>query len=78
MLVIMIKGMNSIELIKDYKRNIHKWYFIAAADIVFALIIAFVNFKVPDTVMMSLIILYCSIGTAYSKYCQDSWISFTV
>ena len=50
------KGMNSIELIKDYKRNIHKWYFIAAADIVFALIIAFVNFKVPDTVMMSLII----------------------
>ena len=43
------KGMN-------YKRNIHKWYFIAAADIVFALIIAFVNFKVPDTVMMSLII----------------------
>lgn len=22
--------------------------------------------------------LYCSIGTAYSKYCQDSWISFTV
>ena len=28
----------------------------AAADIVFALIIAFVNFKVPDTVMMSLII----------------------
>ena len=50
------KGMNSIELIKDYKRNIHKWYFITAADIVFALIIAFVNFKVPDTVMMSLII----------------------
>ena len=50
------KGMNSNELIKDYKRNIHKWYFIAAADIVFALIIAFVNFKVPDTVMMSLII----------------------
>ena len=48
--------MNSNELIKDYKRNIHKWYFIAAADIVFALIIAFVNFKVPDTVMMSLII----------------------
>ena len=40
------KGMNSNELIKDYKRNIHKWY----------LIIAFVNFKVPDTVMMSLII----------------------
>ena len=33
-----------------------QWYFIAAADIVFALIIAFVNFKVPDTVMMSLII----------------------
>ena len=33
------KGMNSNELIKDYKRNIHKWY---------------------------------------SKYCQDSWISFTV
>ena len=28
----------------------------AAVDIVFALIIAFVNFKVPDTVMMSLII----------------------
>ena len=50
------KGMNSNELIKDYKRNIHKWYFIAAVDIVFALIIAFVNFKVPDTVMMSLII----------------------
>ena len=44
------KGMNSNELIKDYKRNI------PAADIVFALIIAFVNFKVPDTVMMSLII----------------------
>ena len=42
------KGMNSNELIKDYKRNIHKWYFIAAVDIVFALIIAFVNFKVPD------------------------------
>ena len=51
------KGMNSNELIKDYKRNIHKWYFIAAADIVFALIIAFVNFKVPDTVMMSLIVV---------------------
>lgn len=50
------KGMNSNELIKDYKRNIHKWYFIATVDIVFALIIAFVNFKVPDTVMMSLII----------------------
>ena len=50
------KGMNSNELIKDYKLNIHKWYFIAAVDIVFALIIAFVNFKVPDTVMMSLII----------------------
>ena len=48
------KGMNSNELIKDYKRNIHKWYFIAADY------------------------LYCSIGTAYSKYCQDSWISFTV
>ena len=29
------KGMNSNELIKDYKRNIHKWYFIAAADILF-------------------------------------------
>ncbi len=50
------KRMNSNELIKDYKQNIHKWYFIAAADIVFSLIIAFVNFKVPDTVMMSLII----------------------
>lgn len=40
------KGMNSNELIKDYKRNIHKWYFIVAADIVFALIIAFVNFNI--------------------------------
>ena len=47
------KGMNSNELIKDYKHNIQKWCFIA---VVFALIIAFVNFKVPDTVMMSLII----------------------
>ena len=51
------KGMNSNELIKDYKRNIHKWYFIAAADIVFALIIAFVNFKVPDTVMIIYIVV---------------------
>ena len=49
-------GMNSEELIKDYKQNIQKWYLIAVADIVFALITAFVNFKVPDTVMMSLII----------------------
>lgn len=50
------KEINREELIKDYKQNIKKWYFIAIADIVFALIIAFVNFKVPDTVMMSLFI----------------------
>ena len=50
------KGMDGKELIKDYKQNIKKWYFIAIADIVFALITAFVNFTVPDTVMMSLII----------------------
>ena len=64
------KGMNSIELIKDYKRNIHKWYFIAAADIVFALIIAFVNFKVPDTVMMSLIIYIVRIH-GYRLQCRN-------
>ena len=50
------KEINREELIKDYKQNIKKWYFIAIADIVFALITAFVNFTVPDTVMMSLII----------------------
>ena len=32
------KGMNSKELIKDYKQNIQKWCFIAVADIVFAVI----------------------------------------
>ena len=42
--------------LETLQRMVDKWYFIAAADIVFALIIAFVNFKVPDTVMMSLII----------------------
>ena len=50
------KGMNGKEIIKDYKQNIHKWYFIAVADIVCAMIIAFVNFRVPDMVMMCMII----------------------
>ena len=50
------KEINREELIKDYKQNIKKWYFIAIADIVFALITAFINFTVSDTVMMSLII----------------------
>ena len=39
------KGMNSKELIKDYKQNIQKWCFIAVADIVFAVITVFINFK---------------------------------
>ena len=66
------KEMNSEELIKDYKQNIQKWYLIAVADIVFALITAFVNFKVswygndePDY-------LYYGIGIADSKYYQAS------
>ena len=50
------KEMNSKYLIKDYKQNIQKWYFIATADIVLALIVAFVNFKVSDMTMMCLII----------------------
>ena len=36
-LAIMIRKLIVEELIKDYKQNIQKWYFIAAADIVFAL-----------------------------------------
>lgn len=51
------KGMNSKELIKDYKQNIQKWCFIAVADIVFAVITVFINFKAPDTVMMSLVMI---------------------
>ena len=39
-----------------------KWYFIAIADIVFALIIAFVNFKVPDMVMMCLFIYIAALA----------------
>ena len=56
------KEINREELIKDYKQNIKKWYFIAIADIVFALITAFVNFTVPDTVMMSLIIYIAALA----------------
>jgi len=37
------KGMYGKELIKDYKQSIQKCYFIIVADIVFALIIAFVK-----------------------------------
>lgn len=50
------RGMNDKELIRDSKQNIHKWYFIAVADIIFALIIAFMNFKVPDMTMVCMII----------------------
>lgn len=56
------KGMNSKELIKDYKQNIQKWCFIAVADIVFAVITVFINFKAPDTVMMSLIIYIAALA----------------
>lgn len=56
------KEINREELIKDYKQNIKKWYFIAIADIVFALIIAFVNFKVPDMVMMCLFIYIAALA----------------
>ena len=56
------KGMNSNELIKDYKQSIQKWYFIAVADIVFAMIVAFVNFKVPDMVMMCLFIYIAALA----------------
>ena len=56
------RGMNGKELIKDYKQNIHKWYFIAAADIVSALIIALVNFKVPDMVKICLIIYIAALA----------------
>ena len=50
------REMNDKELIKEYKQNIHKWYFIAVADIIFTLIIAFMNFKVPDMAMVCMII----------------------
>ena len=56
------KGMNSKELIKDYKQNIQKWCFIAVADIVFAVITVFINFKAPDTVMMSLVIYIAALA----------------
>lgn len=56
------KEINREELIKDYKQNIKKWYFIAIADIVFALIIAFANFKVPDMVMMCLFIYIAALA----------------
>ena len=56
------KGMNGKELINDYKQNIHKWYFIAVADIVFALIIAFVNFKAPDMTMVCMIIYIAALA----------------
>lgn len=56
------KEMNSKELIKDYKENIHKWCFIAVADIVFAMIIAFMNFKVPDMTMICMIIYIAALA----------------
>ena len=56
------KGMDGKELIKDYKQSIKKCYFIIVADIVFALIIAFVNFKVPDMVMMCLFIYIAALA----------------
>ena len=56
------KGMNGKELIKDYKQNIHKWYFIAVADIVFAMIIACVNIKVPDMAMICMIIYIAALA----------------
>lgn len=56
------KEINREELIKDYKQNIKKWYFIAIADIVFALITAFVNFTVPDMVMMCLFIYIAALA----------------
>lgn len=56
------KGMNGKELIKDYKQSAQKWYFIAVADIVFAMIVAFVNFKVPDMVMMCMVIYIAALA----------------
>ncbi len=56
------KGMNCKKLIKDYKQSIRKWYFIAVAYIVFAIIVAFVNFKVPDMVMMCLAIYIAALA----------------
>ena len=55
-------GMNSEELIKDYKQNMQKWCFIAVADIVFAVITVLVNFKVPDMAMMCLIIYIAALA----------------
>ena len=54
------KGMDGKELIKDYKQNIQKWCFIAVADI--AVITVFINFKAPDTVMMSLVIYIAALA----------------
>lgn len=56
------KGMDGKELIKDYKQNIQKWCFIAVADIVFAVITVLINFKAPDTVMMSLVIYIAALA----------------
>lgn len=56
------KGMNWNELINDYKQNIHKWYFIAVADIIFAIIIACVNFKAPDMAIMCMIIYIAALA----------------
>lgn len=56
------KGMNGKELIKEYKQNIHKWYFIAIADIVAAMIIAFVNIKVPDMTIVCMIIYIAALA----------------
>ncbi len=50
------KEMTGKELIKDLKRNMKKWYFILAADIVFTMIIAYMNVKVPDMTMICIII----------------------
>ena len=49
-------------MVRNLLKIIQKWCFIAVADIVFAVITVFINFKAPDTVMMSLVIYIAALA----------------
>lgn len=50
------KGMTKEELIKDLRKDIHIWHFILVVDIIFTVVMVYMNIKVPSMTPASIIV----------------------